>query len=55
MMVMLGTRKHFRLPQGAENKSLYLRLGCVDDISEVYLNGHIVGITGDFPPDFRTA
>jgi sialate O-acetylesterase len=48
-------RKHFRLPQGAENKTLYLRLGCIDDISEVYLNGEIVGITGDFPPDFRTA
>jgi hypothetical protein len=48
-------RKHFRLPQGAEKKNLHLRLGCIDDISEVYLNGVIIGITGDFPPDFRTA
>jgi len=48
-------RKHFRLPQGAESKPLYLRLGCVDDISEVYLNGVLIGITGDFPPDYRTA
>jgi len=48
-------RKHFRLPQGAENKSLYLRVGCVDDVSEVFLNGVLIGITGDFPPDFRTA
>ena len=48
-------RKHFRLPQGAEKKSLYLRLGCIDDVSEVYLNGELIGITGDFPPDFMTA
>ncbi len=48
-------RKHFRLPQGAEKKSLYLRLGCIDDVSEVFLNGVIIGITGDFPPDYRTA
>lgn len=48
-------RKHFRFSAGAEEKTLYLRLGCIDDVSEVYLNGVIIGITGDFPPDFRTA
>ena len=48
-------RKHFRLPQGAEKKSLYLRLGCIDDVSEVYVNGVLIGITGSFPPDFMTA
>lgn len=48
-------RKHFRLPAGAETKSLCLRLGCIDDVSEVYLNGELIGITGSFPPDFMTA
>jgi hypothetical protein len=48
-------RKHFRLPAGTEKKTLYLRLGCVDDVSEVYLNGVLIGITGSFPPDFKTA
>jgi hypothetical protein len=48
-------RRHFRLPAGAEQKSLYLRLGCIDDVSEVFLNGHLIGITGSFPPDFMTA
>jgi hypothetical protein len=48
-------RKHFRLPVGAEKKALYLRLGCIDDVSEVYLNGVLIGITGSFPPDFMTA
>jgi sialate O-acetylesterase len=48
-------RKHFRLPQGAEKKSLFLRLGCIDDVSEAYLNGVLIAITGSFPPDFTTA
>jgi len=48
-------RKHFRLPQGAEKKALYLRLGCIDDVSEIYLNGEPIGIIGSFPPDFITA
>jgi sialate O-acetylesterase len=48
-------RKHFRLPEGAEKKALHLRLGCVDDVSEVYFNGVLIGITGSFPPDFITA
>jgi sialate O-acetylesterase len=48
-------RKHFRLPAGAEKRALYLRLGCIDDVSEVYLNGVRIGITGSFPPDFMTA
>jgi hypothetical protein len=48
-------RKHFRLPQGAEKKTLLLRLGCIDDVSEIYLNGILIGIIGSFPPDFMTA
>ena len=48
-------RKHFKLPSGAEKKTLYLHLGCIDDVSEVYFNGILVGISGCFPPDFMTA
>jgi sialate O-acetylesterase len=48
-------RKHFRLPAGAEKKALYLRLGCIDDVSEIYLNSELIGIFGSFPPDFITA
>jgi hypothetical protein len=48
-------RKHFRLPQGAEKKSLCLRLGCIDDVSEIYLNGTLIGVMGSFPPDVMTA
>jgi sialate O-acetylesterase len=48
-------RKHFRLPQGAEKKTLSLRLGCIDDVSEIYLNGVLLGIMGCFPPNFESA
>jgi hypothetical protein len=48
-------RKHFRLPNGAEKKALILRLGCIDDVSAIYLNGQVIGMVGCFPPDFKSA
>ena len=35
--------------------NLYLRLGYIDDCDEVYVNGHLVGHHGWFPPDYVTA
>jgi sialate O-acetylesterase len=37
------------------NDILYLELGRIDDVDEVYVNGHLVGSTGGFPPDYVTA
>ena len=37
------------------NDDLYLELGRVDDVDEVYFNGHLIGSTGNFPPDYVTA
>ena len=34
---------------------LYLNLGYIDDVDEVYLNGELIGMTGSFPPNFYTA
>ena len=48
-------RKHFTLASGAEKKTLYLRLGCVDDVGEVYLNGTLIGVSGSFPPEYISA
>ena len=36
-------------------KSVYLKLGYIDDVDEVYVNGEKIGFTGDFPPDYNTA
>jgi hypothetical protein len=35
--------------------ALYLELGRIDDVDEVYLNGHFIGRTGGFPPEYFTA
>lgn len=38
-----------------EKGALYLALGAIDDVDEVYLNGHFIGGMGGFPPDYYTA
>lgn len=47
-------RKHFEVDDDAREKLLYLRLGYIDDVGEVYLNGHMIGYEGVFPPNFMT-
>ena len=48
-------RKHFRLSPSDLTKNLYVNLGYIDDADEVYLNGHFIGFSGSFPPDYYTA
>lgn len=48
-------RKHFRVPGEWAGKKLYLDLGYVDDVDEVYLNGQFVAFRGGFPPNYLTA
>ena len=48
-------RKKFEVPSSINKKNVYISLGHIDDVDEVYLNGRLVGSTGTFPPNFRTA
>jgi len=48
-------RKTFRAGSVSQNEPVYLILGNIDDADEVYVNGHLVGKTGSFPPNFQTA
>lgn len=48
-------RTKFRIPSKLKNKKLYLKLGRIDDVDRVYLNGQLVGGVGDFLPNYRTA
>jgi hypothetical protein len=52
-------QKRFALPPGTAGRvgprPLYLRLGRVDDVDEVYLNGRFLGSTGRVPPSYETA
>jgi hypothetical protein len=40
-------RKQFRAPASEEGKRYVLMLGKIDDIDEVYINGQLVGSTGE--------
>lgn len=48
-------RKKINIPSTYKGRMLYLRLGYIDDADEVYLNGHKIGSTGGFPPNYNTA
>lgn len=48
-------RTNFNFPSSLKAQSLFLKLGTIDDVDEVYVNGKRVGRTGTFPPHFSTA
>ncbi len=48
-------RKSFDGRNLSDKENYYLYLGYIDDADEVYINGHLVGYSGNFPPNFRTA
>lgn len=48
-------RTDFEISSKYKNKMLMLKLGKIDDVDEVYLNGKLVGKSGEFPPHYRTA
>ncbi|MGE5683372.1 MAG: beta galactosidase jelly roll domain-containing protein [Bacillota bacterium] len=48
-------RKHFYCPSNLSGKILYLHMGYIDDVDEVYVNGKLVGSSGEFPPYYNTA
>lgn len=48
-------RKHFQASAEWKGKALSVRLGRIDDVDEVYVNGKFVGRTGAFPPEYETA
>jgi hypothetical protein len=48
-------RKRIQIPPEWRTKRLYLGVGAIDDVDEVYVNGHFIGFQGRMPPDFATA
>jgi len=48
-------RKHFYCSDEFKRSGLYLQLGYIDDVDEVYINGVLVGFSGTFPPEYNTA
>jgi sialate O-acetylesterase len=48
-------RKTFEFPKGRENETVFLSLGRIDDAGQVYLNGRLIGSSGQFPPHYVSA
>lgn len=48
-------RVKFEIQSQQKGKAIYVRLGRIDDVDEVYLNGHFIGFSGSFPPEYSTA
>jgi hypothetical protein len=48
-------RKTFKPGAIPANETIYLMLGRIDDADVVYLNGKVLGKSGNFPPNYETA
>jgi sialate O-acetylesterase len=48
-------RKNITIPSNYKDRMLYLNMGYIDDVDEVYMNGNKIGSTGSFPPNYNTA
>lgn len=48
-------RKTFIIPNSSDRYRYYLDLGYIDDVDQTYVNGELVGSTGNFPPNYSTA
>ncbi len=48
-------RNSFKLTSDLMDKDIYLVLGYVDDVDQTFINGNLIGLSGGFPPNYRTA
>jgi sialate O-acetylesterase len=48
-------RKTFVFPSGHEKDTIFLSLGRIDDAGQVYLNGKLIGASGEMPPHYLSA
>jgi hypothetical protein len=48
-------RNTFELPGRYKNNIIYIFLGYIDDVDQVFINGKLIGFSGSFPPSYRTA
>ncbi len=48
-------RTSFKFTSETKDKDFYLVLGYVDDVDQTFINGNLIGVSGGFPNDYRTA
>ncbi len=48
-------RTSVKYPKEPAHANFYLRLGFIDDVDQVFINGMKIGQSGQFPPEYATA
>ena len=48
-------RVRFKIKEPNKNTTYFVRVGIIDDCDMTYINGHMVGFNGSFPPNYTTA
>ena len=48
-------RVKFKIKEPEDDVIYYLKLGAIDDVDATFVNGHLVGFNGSFPPNYITA
>ncbi len=48
-------RREIIIPEEYKGKDITISVGMVDDVDETYFNGELIGKTGSFPPDYKSA
>jgi hypothetical protein len=48
-------RNSFIVTREMKTKEIFISLGYINDVDQVYINGHLIGFSGSFPPDFSSA
>ncbi len=48
-------RNEFTLTREMKTRELFITLGYINDVDQVFVNGHLVGFSGSFPPNYSSA
>ncbi len=48
-------RREIIVPKEYKGKDITISAGFIDDVDETYFNGELIGKTGSFPPDYKSA
>lgn len=48
-------RNSFSVSREMKTKEIFISLGYINDVDQVFINGNLIGFSGSFPPDYSSA
>ncbi len=48
-------RNSFAVSREMKTKEIFISLGYINDVDQVFINGNLIGFSGSFPPDYSSA